>query len=787
MSSLISPGPGTPMQGVFQNSWLANSQSWHDNGQRGFGPNMQDQSQASNQMRFHLNSDEEYVPYEPPGGQGDESHIIHTGQVGFKTSPGGALSLPFSAIQPSVANENASAKQSVGADDAAAENAKRLRELRAKLMAKKPKGSREASPALKPKNSPRKAQPNSPKSSIDPDSGSNIQSSKPNGTFVTSKKPTGPGQTKMPVRAGSGSGMISDLDNLFAEVRNETKAVEQAAPRSEKKANGTETGENMVPKFSTTKGNAMVDQHHANANRISSSDLSDGEIRSSDEEQAPPAKSDVVSKTLAKSKETSLDIEEKSRRESEVEATYQPPASNSRDSQEKLRRQSQVDMTYSPLKRSSGSIPKPPNPQIDTTPTSRKSSGHVLKSPKSAIEQPSRPWISQTKGRAGDYDSYVPPYRKSSLQERPSGVEPPPNVPKRNPTSDRADADDRRRAIEQNERAAAEYKRALEARPQPSRVISHTDTTYLGRTTNDKQETTNAINSKQVASPLVSPTQATNSADSDLKDWLELTEYYDEEYRNNRLSRHRKKKELDQIRYQLEQEEQLELEQRSRLRTNALPNDSTSQKVAQMAPPTIPLRESNGTNVSMKATAPAAAQFDIQVATSTLKRQHAEDDTDARNKVARVENVQTNFPPPSSSTIKDESSPVFPGSLPLEHRISRDDNQMTSTRYRPRSRSPERYRRRSASPERRRFSVPDHNFMPTCHNCGQPGHYQNTCVEPRRDGRERYRNPSTSQRGYQRFNDVSPNYLGKNPQKGFRDPRDPRAGGRNTDGDEKRP
>ena len=498
--------------------------------------------------------------------------------------------------------------------------------------------------------------------------------------------------------------------------------------------------------------------------RVSSADLSDGEIRS-DDESAPVAAQISVSKKPPSSSESSHEAEEKSRRESEVEAAYQPPAVGSRDSQEKLRRQSQVTLAYSPLKRSSGSVPKPPAPPIDTA-TPRKVSGNLPKSPKSAVEQPSRPWVSQ-KGRTEEYDRYVPSYRKPALNER-QGADPPINLGKRTAAGDRTDVEERRK-VEQNEKAAAVYKKALDARPQPpSRVISHTETTYLGRVGEEKPQPTNAPKRREPEP--VSPTQAL-TAHPDMKDWLELTDWYDEEHRERRLSRFRKRRELDLARFQLEQEEQLEMQQRSLLRSAAAPD---TPRRSQMPPPTLP--PTHGSNDATKAP--------DQVAQPTLKRQHAEDDTDARNKVARVDTSRPSF--------KDESSPSSYAPVPLEHRISRDDNQWHS-RYRPRSRSPDRYRRRSASPERRRFSVPEHGFVPTCHNCGVRGHYKNQCTEPFRDGRDRFRQPPPLSKpgGYQRFgnnnDDVSPNYQGKNPQKGFKDPRASRHASPGRGDDDRRP
>ena len=810
MSSLISPGPTTPVQGAFSMPWLG-MQDWRNGTQSGFGLGMQNQMGARNQSSYDQNNEEDYEPaYQTPselradgvntvdtGHDSTKSHEYERGGLSLRTlqnkgSDPSSTSHTFhsQAELPSTMTSTAPSAPN------AAENAKKLTELRAKLLAKKSKDSREASPAAKPRDPPGSAQSNL-----------NATPRVMNGTRTPQAKSamsisTGSGQGTTeeenitPSHVTSGGVINTELDNLFAEVRNGTDDVKtKAAPAKQIDPAAAVT----VPEKSVNGANpshmTKDNQRPQAAKRVSSADLSDGEIRSEEEQPVAAIKSSTNTKPSVPRKE-GHESQEKSRRESEVEAAYQPPSASQRDSQEKLRRQSQVQLTYSPLRRPSTSMSKPP---LDTISAARFSSSNTLKSPKSAVETPSRPWITQPKGRIGDYDSYVPPYRdarKSSMNE------PTTSLGKRTSAGERVvDAEDRRRAVEENARAAAAYKKTLDIRPQPSRVISTTETTYLGKSLENRDAPAPAQSAaEQQPSAPISPTKKTSNNDPDILDWLELTEYYDEEYRKGRLSRFRKKKELDKQRMELEQEEQLEQQQRSLFRASVLPSEATPHKVANMAPPSLPLREANGSAGSMKTTALAAASLEPQVGTPTLKRQHAEDDTDTHrmqpmDKVARVDSTTTitRTTNPALKSLKDEqTSPTFPPPIPLEHRISRDDGHLARSYRRNNSRSPDRtYRRRSASPERRRFSG---GFVPTCHNCGQPGHYQNTCPEPRRDGRETSRTvaaaPTGGGGGYQRgggVGGVSANYRGRNPLRGFQDPRSRYGSAGRSFEDDKRP
>ena len=125
-----------------------------------------------------------------------------------------------------------------------------------------------------------------------------------------------------------------------------------------------------------------------------------------------------------------------------------------------------------------------------------------------------------------------------------------------------------------------------------------------------------------------------------------MTEYHDKEYRQRKLSRFRKKRELDAARAELELEDQRESQERSRRAQTTVPspNAAFSPPVfrrasiavtanTKMPPPPLPL-QSWRDSLSDGGRDPRS-----QASTPTLKRQHAELDTDAptTEKLARTD------------------------------------------------------------------------------------------------------------------------------------------------------
>ena len=329
-------------------------------------------------------------------------------------------------------------------------------------------------------------------------------------------------------------------------------------------------------------------------------------------------------------------------------------------------------------------------------------------------------------------------------------------------------------------------------------------------------ENKSSIDERNTDNETISPSEQAVEVDDDFNDWLELTEYYDLPYREKRLNLFRRKKKLDAQRLELEREEQLEMQERfSSMRATSLVPTTMSPRVvrsasaasSKMPPPPLPLKESNiDVGVKIKDSALSAGLSNSQQSSPSLKRQHAEDDTETRRlqpaeKVARLDlngysSREKEMTSPAS--LKGES-PSFKGdTLPLESRISKPRIDRWPA---ARSRSPV-LRRRSVSPSRRysgsyspdklltqNRDVPvEKRFNRTCNNCGQHGHHVNQCTEPRegnnnhrtyhssgqkghyvndfpemrRDGREHYASTNAPiSRGYEQW--ISPNYRGRNP------------------------
>ena len=749
MSSLISPGHGTPVQKAFPSPWLG-LQDWPNGFPGMFGPGFPNQM---NEESFQQNNE-----------VSDQHELSHGNDLNNGSAPlgpaGGAnFTLEPSSSMQRVASTPLSPSTSRNTNaEATAENAKRLKELRALLMAKKPRETADSNlngTLQPPRDSNQRTSPHQTIHAEMSAAHQKLNEEKQSTVSKTVNMPSAQLPNKLAHQALDTveKSNIAGLDSLLDEVRNEIDGKEAVTNAAEAaKPNGTHaTGFGNKPK--PTKS-VQIPHRPSSAQQRSSSE--EGEIRS-DEDVAPVIKKQVPVTNVTLSKEASIDSEEKSRRESEVEAAYKQPALPSKETQEKKRRQSQVDFAYSPLRKSSGASTKAGKPPLDVSTAHRKPSNNS-QAPKSALEPSARPWVNQPKARAAEYDSYVPVYRKSSLNGQPTETGGK-NQSKPTVVGEAARAGDRDKAMKHNEKVTAEYKRAIESRPQAPRVISHTETTYIGRINDDINEDPTSVD-KGINATLQ------GIDDIDLRDWLELTEWFDEGHRTGRLARFRKKKELDRLRQQLDEEDQLEMQQRSQrstFRPTGLGNEPTP-KAVNIAP--LPLTMSS-----------TALPADSQVSTPTLKRQHAEDDTDSRNKFARPN------PPLRGGGPSVKAEVTVP--VPLEQRITRDDGHLVGSRYRPRSRSPERTRRRSASPELRRNSVPDHSYRRTCHNCGEPGHYQTTCPLPRRDGKDRYRAPQPKARA----DGVSLNYQGKSAPTGYQGPRAPGYGmnNRSNDDDDKRP
>ena len=707
----------------------------------------------------------------------------------------------------------------------------RAAELRAKLLASRGSKSVQGSPAVKTKelsnaNKPQlqgilKKQIND-NSVTDPRPDAVLAKKDTTAEASTDQAP----ETPVPI--------ATSLDSLMAEARDAADAKKSGPPSNKAKHKEVANGEKQTNIAATTKPDttAVINEpfpgmNESVNNHSSPSELSEpGEIRSDGGTPTPPENEvppnqPQASKTSEPSK----------------------PANDTQDKQEKLARQNEVKKAYQPLKKTNPKKSEPKaiqaKPQLPAKPAqasqqARKASferrqsayesAPIREEPRRNYERDRARGYDHWEGgrdhewdRARDYDRWEDDrdFRRSSISQAYA-----------TPSDFQRDVEARRQKLaDDNARRAAEYKSNLDSQGAPTREENLVNTNLSqepqkqdhGANKPPKEPLTNGARKVSVISngpdkidthvqdrenggrdgdtTMVSPQAPHSSYDDDVNDWLELSDFHDEEYRERRLGLFRKKKALDIQRAELEREEEMELQQRiQRPRASSvLPSGTTGSTVRQpstvnvrMPPPPLPLpfREANkDTGMRIKDRALSAGLPASQIPSPSLKRQHAEDDlepsrTNSIDKRARLDMSGPSSderPLTSPSSAKGERPPVRGGggeAPPLEARMSRYDSWVP----RPRSRSPD-FRRRSLSPRSRRdYSPPPpqrgggagsyvnrepySNSAPgrpeerTCYNCGERGHLNSNCPLPRHDGKE-------ERRSYQQW--VNPAYRGKNP------------------------
>ena len=707
------------------------------------------------------------------------------------------LALPHPRLQGPTAPALALMTKSPMVNDSAA----RAAELRAKLLAKRPSttASPRASPAVKKAELPGAAQTSAQelhKNGALSKKAKTEDASKQTVVQATAATKAEEKSASKPQEQSQGKPIKDDeFEHLFAQARNAANTARSDA----KMTNGTRVAGTSVEKPAGLPTNgvkltraAVSDIRPALQKTAGSSEMSEGEIHSGPSSPAVARPSPKTTET----KEGRQDDPEK---------------------KEKLTRQDEVNKAYQPLKATK-------QPTTDPAKTSPQMPDHSkaeqLPSPKLSNKQLKQQAWKQRNGYATSHDLY-PDSRRDREWDRDRNAngkdddrdtrKPSTGQAFANPAQVERDArrrpsDDEIRRLqrtEDNARRAAEYKKNLEAQraaaskkaldsskvlsspkevrsqeaepraPQATKTVHVRNDSDATRLRIDTQIPTveSATGGQDTDTVMFSPTGHTVEDDEDVSDWLELTEYYDLAHRERRLTWFRKKRALDVQRAELEREEQLELQERSMLKRaqSILPTNiqskvtrRTSVVHAKMPPPPLPVKEANSVGIKIKDAALSAGLSTSQTPTTSLKRQHVEDDFESRrvqpaDKIARTDlngHAANEKPLTSPASVKGDGSAV------------RGD------RYIPRqgrSRSPG-FRRRSLSPRRQRHSrspspygnrilssgngIPKH--LRTCHNCGQPGHIVNECTEPRRDGKE-WNRPSE----YQQW--VSPNYRGRNP------------------------
>ena len=830
MGSLKSPGltgPAVPMQPGFPTSqW---PMQWQQSAaQENFPFSMPHNMSPPNQMAWVHNNKDGYVQFDQDEADGpftvDDTGVV--GQHGLQHPdsngavagqmaqhphsqqqqqqfppvqlPSLSASSPLSLPPPQLGEGGALGPTPISKSPqvSTAATTARAAELRAKLLASRGSKSRQGSPAVKTMELT-----DAKKTQL-----LGILKQQTNGASESQSK-------QKPVSVGEQANKIPDLqapdnltttatslDNLMAEARNAADANKAVSPLT----NGShrEGANDVKPTGPTINGIQQIDltshKQFPELNRSRSvSELSEpGEIRSD------------ASTPMSTERPQPSNVTEPSR-----------VIQDGRDEQEKLVRQNEVNRAYQPLKNSEVQASEPKTSEVKATPPAK--SGKVPEQSQksgsgwnqSAHEQTSMHEAlgrDQQRGSARDSDR-----RDSNKGSRQPSVSQAYSTPH---NLDREVAAKRQKMTEDNAKRAAEYKKNLEAqkaqgrqtapnskRPAQEPMIQEANTKIipqnLSRVSSRKASATSkapekneaqidqSINSAQdIDTVMVSPQAEYIEVNGDVSDWLELTEFYDEEYREKRLRLFRKKKALDIQRAELEREEELELQERTRrtrpqsiLATGIPPSTARRHTTAnvRMPPPPLPLpfREADqDAGMRIKDSALSAGLPASQKSSPKLKRQYAEDDTEKRRTNSVDKRVRLDMSGPSSddrpltspSSVRGDRS-YAPSEAPaLESRISRYD----SWAPRPRSRSPE-YRRRSLSPRGRRdysplppggyrayddSNGPRKNDERTCFNCGERGHMLNHCPAPRRDSKDLQ--PTTS-RGYEQW--VSPNYRGKNP------------------------
>ena len=285
--------------------------------------------------------------------------------------------------------------------------------------------------------------------------------------------------------------------------------------------------------------------------------------------------------------------------------------------------------------------------------------------------------------------------------------------------------------VERNARAAAVYKKELEekarrqeeSRAKRQNVESITAIDMRGgrerptsvpkaNTTpekpvdrhNDRLAQSKSLEEATRREPVVNTSKHVGESTEDLNDWLELTNYYDVQLRNDRLSLFREMRANDARRAELQRKaEQLgirtqpivlqENSEGSASQSIIFPNNLRASSAAAMPPPPVPLQgDQEDVGIKIK----NSANRENPLSPRKLKRPHVEDNLGSRhgqNKLLRLEShVQSGQP-------RSQRSPVGRGRMPITDQFSTNDRDYPME-FRDRSRSPQ-PRRRMITPEPR--------------------------------------------------------------------------------------
>lgn len=816
--SFIHPGRLPAIQQNYPQSW-PETQNWQNQRPDGYNYNLPYQSHSIDTGTYFPNlQQQEFVPFEEGEGsfinEDQGSHLVvaqamqSTKQI--SPTPGTAPHLqtritdltktqgqyrPTSKSEEQERASNTTTDVSSHKPDASARN-DRAAELRAMLLAKR--GSTPGTPSnqasksgetLKVNTNDANSSQKQPSDSkrAEGSTGRNTSRNTIQTSVGTKVINTSPEKAQKPCSENANAD--TDIDGLLDEVRasiatsaDQIKIEERSGLGSSavKSLKGNENTLSIKGIITGKKLGSNSEMHQQSSNKSpSSSDTSEGEIRSESGKVPSAPHTSELSKRA--SKEDTRPLDEKDKHEANINNGLEKHSARRHEGE-----YSQIRAGPTAMQVHSGSSAKP-----------------YVSSP--AVSQPR----DQPQGSKYDYrrDRYERPFsnqeprkeydpdRRRDLElkdrnvdpRRPSGFRVYGHYPERVRTDNQIDSDARRPQlprydVEESARAAAEYKKDLEERrrldarwvdkaePDKEQIKKEIDAvgprTPKGRVNEAQQHTSNNTthgNDRDI--PVRSTGEGANNfsgeivdqhggEDDDVRDWLEMTGYADLSYRKTALARFRKIKALDLQRAELEREALLESEGRSFIARpqSALPRESVEPKtvispkavrasVLAMPPPPLPTKDTVmketiddigikikdsanrdslvTTHIVEDETRPRINHEQNKTKSLTLKRFYSDDESDARNgrPAEKISRIDTNGRPVDS---KAEVTPTGKNHRSLDNRVTRNEG----AHERVRSRSPE-SRHRSPSPMRgRTFNYEKHEkyekYVPRQRSRGSP-------------------------------------------------------------------
>lgn len=791
--SFIHPGRLPAIQQNYPQSW-SETQNWQNQRPDGYNYPLPYQSHSIEAGTYYPNlQQQEFVPFEEGEGsyinEDQGSHMVVTQAItpSKQTSPtpGAVPNLqtripdltknqgqfrPISKPEEQERVSNATTDASLHKPDTSARN-DRAAELRAMLLAKR--GSTPGTPSNQASKSSETLKLNtndanslqklpSDTKRADGSAGKNTSRNIVQTSLGAKNIDTSP--EKAQKSSSENASADTDIDGLLDEVRasiattaDQIKIEERSGPGSSgvKIFKGNENILSIKGVTTEKKLGSNLEMHQQSSNKSpSSSDTSEGEIRS--ESRKSPSDPHATELSNKAGKEDTRLLDAKDKPEANINNGLEKHSARRHEGEYP---QTRAGPTTIQVHSGSSSKPYASSPAVSQSRDQPQGSKYDYRR-----DRYDRPFSNQESRK--DYD----PDRRRDLElkdrnvdpRRPSGFRVYGHYPERVRTENQIDSDSRRPQlprydVEESARAAAEYKKELEERrrldarwvdkvePVKEQIKKEIDVvgsrTPKARVTEAQQHTSNNTthgNDREI--PVTSSGEGGNNfsgeiidqscgEDEDVRDWLEMTGYADQSYRKTALARFRKIKALDLQRAELEREALLESEGRSFIARphSALPRDSVEPKttispkairtsVLAMPPPPLPTKDivmkdtvddigikiKDSANRDSLVTAqyvedetrPRINHEQNKTKSLSLKRYYSEDESDAKNgrPAEKISRIDTNG---RSIDSKAELTPTGKNQRSLDNRITRNEG----LHERVRSRSPE-SRHRSPSPVR---------------------------------------------------------------------------------------